>query len=287
MSAPRELRLDVGWGALAALTGGTERGARLLFLHGWMDNAASFLPLSEHLADTHWVALDNAGHGASDHRPAPARYYFTDYVFDLDAALDALGWDRCTLVGHSLGSAVAACYACADPQRVERMVMLDGLGVVTEAARRAGPRLTRSLQSVRRPRDHRSRFESVEQAGRARRIKTPMEAASSELLAERALRRDGDQWRWRTDPGAMWDSPYWMVEEQALSILDGIKCPVLAVITPSLERYLGEHLDERLAALADVTDLRVNGGHHVHMDRPELFAADLRGFLHQEDLQNG
>lgn len=286
MTAPNPLRLDVGWGELEALSMGDPGGRRLLCLHGWMDNAASFVPLAEQLPEAHWVALDYAGHGRSDHRPPASRYYFTDYLFDVDAALDALGWDRCTLVGHSLGTAVAACHACADPQRVERVVMLDGLGVVTEEPRRAGERLARSLQSVRHPRDHRRVFDDPALAARARQLKNPMGDQSARLLAERALREHASGWRWRTDPRAMWDSPYWMTEDQSTDILLGIKCPVFAVVTPALAKYLGDRLERRLDTLADVRVLRLDGGHHVHMDHPEQVAGPLREFLEQEDLQH-
>lgn len=287
MSEPESLRLDVGWGSLAAVASGAPDGPRLLALHGWMDNAASFAPLAAALPEFRWVALDAAGHGASDHRPKPARYYFTDYLFDLDAVLDQLGWDQCTLVGHSLGAAIASCYACADPQRVERIVMLDGLGVVTEEPRHAAQRLTRSLHWVRHPREHRRAFESVDLAARARKLKNPMADASARLLAERALRpvEDGG-WRWRTDPGAMWNSPYYMSEEHALNILQGIKCPVLVVLTPVIERYLGDRTAARLDAIDDVLTLHVDGGHHVHMDAPERFAGEMQRFLTREDLQH-
>ncbi|MEM1411773.1 MAG: alpha/beta hydrolase [Pseudomonadota bacterium] len=285
-AAPTERRLDVGWGELAALEAGDPNGPQLLCLHGWMDNAASFQPLTEQLPEAHWVALDYAGHGRSDHRPGAQRYYFTDYLFDLDAALDALGWDRCTLVGHSLGTALAACYACADPQRVDRVVMIDGLGVITEDPRHAAQRLTKSLYSVRHPRDHRSVFESIELAARARQLKNPMADHSARLLAERALRPVEDGYRWRTDPGAMWDSPYWMSEEHSTNILQGIKCPVLAIVTPILERYLGERQPFRLAAMDDATVLELDGGHHLHMDEPERLVDALRAFLFDEDLQH-
>lgn len=282
MTDPREQRLNVGWGELAAVCSGDPGGERLLCLHGWMDNAASFGPLARALPEYNWVAIDSAGHGASDHRPQPGRYYLTDYFLDLDAVLDSLGWESCTLVGHSLGTAIAACYACADPARVDRVVMLDGLGVITEEPQQAGERLARSLQSVRHPRDHRRVFDSPALAARARQLKNPMSDEAALLLARRALREDTEGWRWRTDPLAMWDSPYWMTETQSSAILRGIRCPVLAVVTPLLERYLGERLEQRIAALADVTLVRRPGGHHLHMDDPAAIAGPLHAFLNQE-----
>lgn len=275
----QEQRLDAGWGELSVLRAGDSGGERLLCLHGWMDNAASFEPLARTMPECAWVALDAAGHGASDHRPAPGRYYLTDYVLDIDAVLDALGWDQCTLVGHSLGTGIAACYACADPQRVRQVVMLDGLGVVTENPENAGQRLARSLHSVRHPRDHRRVFESISLAAKARQIKNPMSNESALLLARRALREDADGWRWRTDPAAMWDSPYWMTEEQSSAILRGIDCPVFASITPPIARYIGDRMEQRIDALADLTLVHLPGGHHLHMDDPDAIAGPLRAFL--------
>lgn len=282
----RTRRLDMGWGELAAMETGDLAGQRLLCLHGWMDNAASFLPLARQLPEFHWVALDYAGHGQSGHRPEHSNYYFMDYVFDVDTVLDALGWDSCTLVGHSLGTAVAACYGCADPQRIERIVMLDGLGVVTEPERHAAERLTRSLRSVRNPRDHRRVFDSETLAARARQLKNPMSDDSALLLAKRALVPAEGGWRWRTDPRAMWDSPYWYGEEHSDAILQGLKCPVLVVYTPVLESYLEERLPSRLKTLTDVTAHRIEGGHHVHMDQPEAMTDLVRAFINQEDLQH-
>ena len=279
-------RFDIGWGSLEAIESGDPKGPRVLCLHGWMDNAASFLPLAEHLPELNWVALDYAGHGQSDHRPEHCRYYFMDYVFDVDAVLDVLGWDSCTLVGHSLGTAIAACAACADPQRIERIVMIDGLGVVTEPERQAAERLTRSLRSVRHPRDHRRVFDSIELAARARQVKNPMADRSARLLAERALQATEGGWRWRTDARAMWDSPYWYAEAHSDAILQGLKCPVLVLYTPVLERYLGERLAARLDQLHDVTAHRIEGRHHLHMDQPEAMAATIGAFIHQEDLQH-
>ncbi len=274
-----EQRLDVGWGELATLSMGDPEGERLLCLHGWMDNAASFVPLAETLPEACWMALDCAGHGRSDHRPAACRYYLTDYVFDLDAVLDALDWDRCTLVGHSLGAAIAACYACADPARIERVVMLDGLGVVTEEPHKAGRRLEKSLQSVRHPREHRRVFETPRQAARVRQVNNAMDDASALLLAERALKQHASGWRWRTDARAMWSSPYWMTEAQSTDILRRIGCPVFAALTPGIEEYLGDRLEPRLAALGDLTVVRVDGRHHVHMDHPDRLLRALRDFL--------
>ena len=67
-----ESRIDIPLGRIAALRGGTPGAPRVLALHGWLDNAASFLPLAAHLRAIDLVALDLPGHGHSAHLPPGA-----------------------------------------------------------------------------------------------------------------------------------------------------------------------------------------------------------------------
>ncbi len=61
---------------------------------------------------------------------------------------------------------------------------------------------------------------------------------------------------------------------------------MLAMITPVLDRYLGDRRPTRLGAMDDVTVLKLDGGHHVHMDQPELLVDALRRFLIEADLEH-
>ena len=70
----REISLATARGPLTALRSGDPHGPKLLALHGWLDNAASFIPLQGSLSAFDLVALDLPGHGGSAHRlPAVAR----------------------------------------------------------------------------------------------------------------------------------------------------------------------------------------------------------------------
>ena len=279
MTPPVERRLAVGWGELGALAWARPGRPRALCLHGWMDNAASFSPLAAQLPTLDLVALDYAGHGRSDHRPAGCHYHFADYVFDVDAALDALGWDRCLLIGHSLGTGVALSYTCSDPARVTAVVLLDGLGVMTEAPELLPARMARSLRSVRNPRVHRRIYPDLEAAANVRVANNPMHESSARLLAERALEAVPGGYRWRTDGRAMWTSPAYLTEPQSSALMGALECPGLAVYTDTLERYLGERLALRLQAMPGLRAMRVEGGHHVHMDDPASLAGSILDFI--------
>ena len=123
--ASEDLRFDRGGRDLAALRYGTRGGTRVLALHGWLDNAMSFAPLAAQLPELDLVALDLPGHGHSAHRPPRTWYHYIDYLDDALLALDALGWDRCVLLGHSLGGAVASVLAAARPERVEGLLLIE------------------------------------------------------------------------------------------------------------------------------------------------------------------
>lgn len=99
--------LQVGGARVAGLRnhGG---GPRVLALHGWLDNAASFVPLAPHLSALQLVAIDLPGHGHSAHLPAGASYTTAAAICHVLDVADALGWDRFSLLGHSMGAGIAS-----------------------------------------------------------------------------------------------------------------------------------------------------------------------------------
>ncbi|XP_041446584.1 serine hydrolase-like protein 2 isoform X2 [Xenopus laevis] len=102
-----ELRINVPWGYLAAKSWGPREGKLVLCLHGWLDNASSFDKLIPLLPQGyHYVALDFTGHGLSSHKPLWTKYDFIDFVIDAYKALMALGGEKVTVLGHSLGGLV-------------------------------------------------------------------------------------------------------------------------------------------------------------------------------------
>ena len=78
-----EVRLSLPHIELAAHLYGPADGEPVIALHGWLDNAASFARLAPKLPGLRIVALDFAGHGHSDHRPAGAGYAIWDYAHDV------------------------------------------------------------------------------------------------------------------------------------------------------------------------------------------------------------
>lgn len=97
----------------AGLRAPQREGRRVLALHGWLDNAASFVPLAAQLPALDLVALDLPGHGHSAHLPPGTQYNTPGAICHVLDVADALGWDRFTLLGHSMGAGIASLTAAA------------------------------------------------------------------------------------------------------------------------------------------------------------------------------
>ena len=282
------VEIALGWGTIRGLHWARPGAPKVMCLHGWLDNAASFVPLAPWLGAFDLMALDMAGHGLSSHRPDSHRYYFTDYLFDLDAVLAKLGWGHCHLVGHSMGGGIASCFAAAAPEKVGRLVLLDALGMITLPADQAAQQLRLSLASVRKPRGFLRPFETVEAAMRARQVKSPLSDDAARLLCERSLERSGDHYRWRTDPRLNWRSPQLPGDAQALDLLAAIRAPTLVLTSASISAYFGEEMTgRRLAAIGDCRHVRIQGHHHFHMEDAENTGRLISEFLlqHQQSRE--
>jgi pimeloyl-ACP methyl ester carboxylesterase len=115
-------------------------GQPIVLLHGLASQRRFWNLVVPHLAGLPVLAVDQRGHGDSD-RPRDG-FALDDVAADLGVALDALGWSRAVLVGHSWGAAVAATFAAAHPERTLALVAIDG-GFTTPGGRgvdRAGVR---------------------------------------------------------------------------------------------------------------------------------------------------
>ena len=109
--------------SLAYEVSGVSSAPPMVLLHGLGDRAAKWRPvISTFAAYFRVFALDMRGHGDSDW---PGIYSFQLMCDDVVAVLDALGLGKVTLMGHSMGGAVALLVAMQHPDRVERLIVED------------------------------------------------------------------------------------------------------------------------------------------------------------------
>jgi len=248
---------------------------RVLALHGWLDNAHSFLPLASTLDGLDLVALDFPGHGLSAARPAGVRYHFDDYVFDVLETLDALGWDRACLLGHSLGGAVASITAAAAPERIDALALIEGLGPLSSPVGNAADNWRKAVtRSAERPRRvHADR----EAAATARAANSDLGLEAARLLAERGTVEVEGGVSWQHDQRLTWPSAHRYTEPQVLELLSAIQCPVLSIHAEPRGSVVPESLARRrFAALPQRQGLGLAGGHHLHMHHPDRIGPAIK-----------
>lgn len=283
---PEEIELRIPSGRVAGRAWGPSDGRRVLALHGWLDNAASFDELAPRLPHLRLVALDFPGHGRSEHAPPGFLYPFLDLVAAAHHAAQALGWERYGLLGHSMGAGVASLVAGMAPEQIEALVLLEGIGPLSEAAHHAPDRLRQSLleqaRKAERARKGGSRTVHADRGAAVQRLisgTAKMRESSARTLLERGLQTVDGGVTWRTDPRLRVASRVRMTEPQVLAFLGAIASPTLYLKASDGFGMLPGRDHPRVEAIADLTYVELPGGHHVHLDDPEPVADAVRSFL--------
>lgn len=286
--AASDTAIDIPLGRIAALRWGQPGMPKVLALHGWLDNAASFVPLASHLHGLDLVAIDQPGHGRSAHLPPGADYSFAGAINAVLDVADALGWQRFALLGHSMGAGIASMIAAACPGRIERLVAIEALGALAEIPERTVGRMREAVAANRALKDKRLRvFPDIDTAVRARAYasRVPgsgLDEALVRLLVERGLRQVPGGYEWSSDPRLTLPTMIRMTEPQVGDLVGGIECPVRAIFADPAQPYLPDELRRRRVGLLPRGDMAIiPGGHHLHMQQPGEVAAVIGDFLHR------
>lgn len=251
---------------------------RLLCLHGWLDNANSFVPMMPYLPAFDLVAVDLPGHGYSD--PLTKGYQQAEVMVHVVKIMQALAWDDCHLMGHSMGGCIAPLVAVAAPERINSMILIEASGPLSETADALPDRLGRALNDRLSPEKYTSRtFANKDDAIAARLKAAKMHTASAKLIIDRQVIEDGDGLRWRFDPALRMASYQYQTEEQVHAILSAVSCPTLSIVANQGYLATRDETAERLAQIQNHTTVSLTGHHHLHMDTPEPVAAAVNQFL--------
>jgi pimeloyl-ACP methyl ester carboxylesterase len=277
---PREITIELPYLRLAGLEWGPSDGRPVLAIHGWLDNAASFSDLAPRLDGCRVIALDLAGHGRSEHRPAGCSHHFVDWVPQVLEAADALSLGRFALLGHSMGAGISSMIPAAAPGRVTRTVLIEGGGPLATPPEEAPSLLRAALDDEHRiaaaeTKVHRDLASAVA----ARCHGSDLDPASARVLVERSVETTESGVRFTFDSRLRTRSRWRFTEEQVVAFLSAIDCPVLAVRARSGWPFPEDEMARRLAAIQDCTRVEIEGGHHVHLTHSERVAPVVAEFL--------
>jgi len=256
---------------------GGEGGRPLVLVHGFTGNKEDLAEWVDPLAERGWhaVAPDLRGHGSSDHPPGREAYAFEAFAADLLALADALGWDRFTVVGYSMGGAVAQFLALDHPERVAALVLVATFhGPV--------PGVDAELVDLGSAVVRQTGMPGLAQALAARRAQNP-EAVARYERAERARPGHGarrEQGVLATSPDLWLEmAPRFVSQPDRLDLLRRLDVPTAVVVGES-DRAMLEDC-RRLAAAIPGARLTVvpGAGHSLPAEKPAEFWAALTAFL--------
>ena len=253
----------------------------LLAVHGWLDNAASFDALGE--CGLTLLALDMPGNALSDDRPPQATYNIWDDLPVLLAIADQMGWERFSILGHSRGAMMSMLLAASCPERIKRLICLDGLvpGAVKieDAPQQLGEFLRDSRKLASRPGRI---YPSLDALIAARQKSTAMNEPAARVLAERGASEVDGGWIWRADQRLKGASAFKLSFGHIRAFLEALPQPVLLLVADEgYARY--PELDTLSGLIKDLRREVLPGGHHFHMEETAATIAQrIREFLTTE-----
>jgi pimeloyl-ACP methyl ester carboxylesterase len=265
----------------------------LVMVHGWMDVAASYQFVVDAFAHDYYViAPDWRGYGLTD-VPATDNYWFPDYLADLDFLLDHFSPDApVNLVGHSMGGNVAMFYAGARPERIRRLVNLEGFGMGATRPSQAPKRYAKwmdELKAFHRGDMALKPYGSVDGvAKRLMKTNKRLNQDKADWLAGHWSKQDADgQWRILGDAAHKIVNAQLFRVDEVLELYKAITAPTLAIEASddSLSqwwqgKYTLAEYHERLRSVPDCrTAVIQDAGHMLHHDQPEQLAALIDAFL--------
>ena len=265
----------------------------LVLLHGWMDVAASYQFMVDALAREHFIiAPDWRGFGLTNAVGADT-FWFPDYIADLDALLDHYCADTpVNLVGHSMGGNVAMLYAAVRPERVRRLINLEGFGLPATRPSQAPARYTQWLSELKQLRQGELKlrhYDTLDAVAR-RLIKTNPRLSPDKahwLAAHWSAETAPGQWTILGEAAHKIINPQLYRVDEILAVFANIRAPMLMVEASDDSmaqwwkgKYALPEFHERLKALPDVTIRQLpDCSHMLHHDQPELLARLIEDFL--------
>jgi pimeloyl-ACP methyl ester carboxylesterase len=269
---------------------GSENAPKLFMMHGWMDVGASFQFVVDALqGDWHVIAADWRGFGLTESSGTDT-YWFPDYVADLDALLEIFAPNESVyLLGHSMGANVVMMYAGIRPEKIKKVVNLEGFGLPLSHPKQAPSRYRKWLDGIRTPPTMRAYASQDDVAKRLQKTNPRLSDEKARFLAQHWSRKNQQgEWEILGDPVHKANSPLLFRVEELMACWAKITAPVLWVEAAETDiwSWMGPkeeariEIDRRIAFIPNVQQaMLADAGHMLHHDQPEKLARLLEEFL--------
>ena len=265
----------------------------LVMVHGWMDVAASYQFVVDAFSEDHYIiAPDWRGYGRT-RAPLADNYWFPDYLADLDFLLDHYApGQQVNLVGHSMGGNVVMLYGGVRPERIRRLVNLEGFGMPATIPAQAPGRFATWMDELKKLHAGEMDLKTYDSAdGVARRLMKTNPRLSQEkadwLARHWAAENPDGSWSILGEPAHKVTNAQLYRVEEVMAIYQRLTMPVLAVEASdnSLDmwwkgQYTLAEYHERLKVVPQVEVARIeDAGHMMHHDQPGVLAERIERFI--------
>lgn len=284
--------IEVNGNIISGLQWGDKSKPVLLAVHGWLDNAASFVPLAEALKSDledgslpyQLIAIDLPGHGHSAHKVG--HYNFIEWVDDLYQIIKTQHWGPVSIIGHSMGAMISSIFAATFPELVNRIVLIEGLGAISATADQTVSQLRKGIESraiynknSNQSANRKINTLTLEKVVKARCFVSDLNETNAALICNRNLAVNEEGMRWRSDPKLKSRSLVRLTELQVIDILSSISTTCLIIVGDEGFPLITHTLNLDIFCKAHFNILKLSGGHHVHMDNAVETASAVVKFV--------
>jgi len=282
----KKITIAIKYGKIKGLCWGSGNKKKILALHGWLDNAASFHQIAPLLASQGYevIAIDFSGHGKSQHRAKGHFAHFIDYVLEIAEVLKQLSWHKPILLGHSMGAAMAMMYSAANPEKIEKQILIENLGPVPPyESKTAATNLKKAInQWLGHRLKHKHYYKSVDQAIEARIKVTPMAIKIIKPMVKRGLKKTKKGFQFSTDKRLVINSLF-RISEEIIEDMLATEKPKTQIIIAKPRSYALDYpiFEQRLKKLNPDSVIELKGHHHLHMDNAQTVFDVINDFLRE------
>jgi len=259
----------------------------LLLVHGGRDHCRNWDWVAQAFRrDWHVICPDLRGHGDSQWSP-DGNYAMSSYIYDLDQLIHQQGLAPVTIVAHSLGGNICLRYSGIFPDKVRKLVAIEGLGpspkVIAERRETTmGERMREWVGEQRKlsgrlPR----RYPSIEDAFKRMQAENAhLSAEQARHLTEQGVNQNEDgTYSWKFDNYVRAWPPYDMAGRDIQALWARITCPTL-LLYGTESRSGNPAADGRATHFQHATVTGIDrAGHWLHHDRLDEFLRIVRTFL--------
>lgn len=266
---------------------GNEDKPPLLLVHGGRDHARNWDAVARELRDEyHVIAVDLRGHGDSQWATG-GHYVLPEFVLDVAQLIDVLGLAPLRIVSHSMGAAISLFYTGVYPEKVSKLVAIEGMGIPEVIRKRyEGKELWELMSewvdstretSRRLPR----RYPTINAAAARMQEENPhlSPEQARHLTVHGVARNEDGSFTWKFDNASRPLFPIRMKSDEMEKLWARIECPTLLV--HGTESHHGDpREDGRSDRIPGAEVLAIEGaGHWVHHDQLDVFLGAVREFL--------